>query len=125
MVKRILPWLNSIVTVASGVLDQARCASPTVLRGTITPGMPSAPFGTSRSYLRQAVAVGGDGARRRRLRGTCVQVDADGVIARLFGGDRKLRAINRPLASPSSRAMLLAYFARSEVGEIALAPSAA
>ena len=47
-VKRILPCDNSILISASWS-SISRCTSPTVLRGTITPGMSAAPFGCGRS----------------------------------------------------------------------------
>src|SRR5580692_11322604 len=48
IVKRILPCDSSMPTSAS-LSSINRCTSPTVLRGTITPGMPDAPFGNGRS----------------------------------------------------------------------------
>src|SRR5213595_2505015 len=43
MVNRTLPCDSSMLTSAS-LSSINRCTSPTVLRGTITPGMPSAPL---------------------------------------------------------------------------------
>ena len=48
--------------------------------------------------LRQAVTVGGDAAQGLRLGAAGrVQIDAVEIIARLFGRDRKLRAVDQPL----------------------------
>ena len=61
---------DTAISTMSAASSSRRFSSLMVLRGTITPGMPCAPFGAGVIGEREAVAVGGDGAqhsgRRRR-----------------------------------------------------------
>ena len=104
IVKRILVCDSSIATSAS-LSSIRRCTSPTVLRGTMTPGMPSAPAGSGELDLRQAVAVGRDRAQRLRLAAAGdVQVDAVEIVARLLGRDRELGLVDQALQVGRRRA---------------------
>ena len=74
------------------------CTSATALRGTITPGMPTAPFGAGDFDARQPMAVGRDRAQHRlALDLGRMQENAVEIIARLFVRDGELRLVDQPL----------------------------
>ncbi len=90
-----------------------RWTSPTVLRGTITPGMPSACVGSGRSTCARrwpSVATARRVAVLRRAGG--VQIDTVEVIAGLFRRNRKLRAVDQALHVGGGAARTSASFRR-------------
>ena len=92
--KRILVS-DSATSTSSLASSISLRSSATVLRGTMTPGMPAGASRQRHLDARQPMAVGGDGAQhlaRRRCRR--MQVDAVQVVARLLGRDREARAVD-------------------------------
>jgi hypothetical protein len=71
--------------------------SPTVLRGTITPGMSAAPVGHGRVDPRQPVAVGRHGPERGAVFALGdMEVDAVEVVPRLLGRDGEFGLVEEP-----------------------------
>ena len=91
--------------------------SSTVLRGTMMPGMPLAPFGQRHLGLGQAVAVGCHGAQQRARR-HLMQIDAVQVIAGLFGRDGKAGFLDQALEVGGGERKCIGQFAAGEIGEI-------
>ena len=119
MVKRILPADSSIATSPSPV-SISRCTSPTVLRGTMMPGMPAAPSGSgSSTCARRWPSV----ATARSVGVLAVpggvQVDAVQVIARLLGRDRELGLVDQPLEIGGGELERMRHLAGGEIGEVA------
>ena len=96
--------------------------SATALRGTITPGMPSAPAGaamSTRASRWPSVATARSIVRRSgRLDG--VEEDAVEVVARLLGRDRELRLVDEAPQVRRRQRELERHLARREIGEVAL-----
>ena len=82
---------------SASVSSIRRCTSPTVLRGTIRPGMPVAPSGDFPIRIGEPVAVGCDATDDLLLAPAGrEEIDAVEVIARRLLGDRKLRDARTP-----------------------------
>ena len=88
--------------------------SPTAFRGTITPGIPSAPVGTIGLHLREPVTIG---RHRAKLHAAIafdgMQINAVEVISRFFGRNGKTRLLEQ--------ALQLAAFHREPTGHLGLA----
>ena len=120
MVKRIFPWLSSIVMVASRILDQALHLADGLARHDHA-GHAAGPVRQGKIDLRQAMAVGGDAAQGRGFGGArAVQVDAVQIVAGFLGRDRKLRAVDQPLHVGSGQRKRVRHLACGQVREIAL-----
>ena len=114
-----------------GTARRARSRSPpstsfwisaTALRGMITPGMPSEPFGagsiSTRARRCPSVATARSAVRAALVDG--VEVDAVQIVARLLRRDRELGLVDEALQVAGLEAEAVRQFARREVREVAL-----
>jgi hypothetical protein len=104
MVKRIFESDSSTVTATSGS-STSFCNSPTVLRGMMMPGICSEPFGAGVSQRASRWPSVATARSTMSLSPSAVcTIDAVQVVARLFGRDRELRAVDQVSSKGRNRA---------------------